>query len=153
MGPGRGGVRPRARGTASVSSHPPKPRPVLRGEEKAYFAAASERRLLIQHCADCDAAVWFPRSVCPSCHGAALGWEDAAGTGTVYSYTVLRRAGRPGWEDDVPYVVALVELTEGPRVMGNLLEVAPEAVAVGMAVRVTFEDRDEGLAVPQWVPA
>lgn len=136
-----------------MTEQPPKPRPVLRGEEKPFFAAAGEHRLVIQRCADCGASVWFPRSVCPSCHGVALSWEDAAGTGTVYSYTVLHRAGKPGWEADVPYVVALVQLTEGPRLMGNLLEVDPDTIVIGMAVRVTFEDRGEGLTVPQWVPA
>jgi uncharacterized protein len=91
--------------------------------------------------------------VCPVCHDAALEWADAAGTGTLYSYTVLHRAGKPGWEEDVPYVVALIELDEGPRLMGNLLDVDPAQVRIGMPVRVTFEQRDATLTVPQWVPA
>ncbi|MBW3609857.1 MAG: Zn-ribbon domain-containing OB-fold protein [Actinobacteria bacterium] len=126
--------------------------PTLRGEERTWFEAAAEGRLLIQRCGTCGAAVFFPRSVCPVCHDDALEWADAAGTGTVYSYTVLHRAGKPGWEADVPYVVALIELDEGPRLMGNLLEVELPQVRIGMPVRVTFEQRD-ALTVPQWVPA
>lgn len=130
-----------------------KPAPAPRGEERAWFEAAAEERLLIQRCGACDAAVFFPRSVCPVCHDDALEWVDAAGIGTVYSYTVLHRAGKPGWEADVPYVVALIELEEGPRMMGNLLNVEPAAVHIGMPVRVIFERRDDSLTVPQWVPA
>ena len=129
-----------------------KPGPTPRGEERTWFEAAAERRLLIQRCSACGAAVFFPRSVCPVCHDDALGWADAAGTGTVYSYTVLHRAGKPGWEGDVPYVVALIELDEGPRLMGNLLEADLAQVRIGMPVRVTFEQRG-ALTVPQWVPA
>ena len=129
-----------------------KPGPTPRGEERTWFEAAAEGRLLIQRCGACGAAVFFPRSVCPVCHDDALEWADAAGTGTVYSYTVLHRAGKPGWEADVPYVVALIELDEGPRLMGNLLEFDLAQLRIGMPVRVTFEQRD-ALTVPQWVPA
>lgn len=130
-----------------------KPAPTPRGEERTWFEAAAAGRLVIQQCAVCRAAVFFPRSVCPVCHDDALEWADAAGTGTVYSYTVLHRAGKPGWEADVPYLVALIELDEGPRLMGNLLDIDPDEVYVGMPVRVTFERRDDTLTVPQWVPA
>lgn len=129
-----------------------KPVPTPRGEERAWFEAAADGRLLIQRCGACAATVFFPRSVCPVCHDDALEWAGAAGTGIVYSFTVLHRAGKPGWEADVPYVVALIELEEGPRMMGNLLEVDPAQVRIGMPVRVTFEQRD-ALTVPQWVPA
>jgi uncharacterized OB-fold protein len=140
-----------------VSDAPAKPVPQLRGEELAFFAAAAEGRLAIQRCPECDEAIFFPRTVCPRCRGGTPEWVDAAGTGTVYSFSVVERSALPGFADEVPYVVALVELREGVRLMANVVNVPPDRVRIGMPVRVTFERRrtevGEELTVPQFEPA
>jgi len=69
-----------------------------------------------------------------------LRWEKVSGRGTVYSYTVVRRAGIPGFEKDVPYVFAIVELDEGPRIATNTVGVEPEKVRIGMEIEATFDD-------------
>lgn len=134
-----------------------KPIPQLRGEERPFFAAAAEGRLAIQRCSECGQNVFFPRTVCPHCHRGRPEWIDAAGAGTVYSFSVVARSAIPGYADEVPYVVALVELDEGVRLMANIVNVAPDEVRIGMPVRTTFERRRDGageeLAVPQFEPA
>lgn len=139
-----------------MSDSTTKPIPQLRGEERPFFEAAAEGRLTIQRCSACGNAVFFPRSVCPHCRRGTPEWMDAAGTGTVYSFSVVERSAVPGYAEEVPYVVALVELVEGVRLMANIVNAAPEDVRVGMPVRVTFESRsnDGGaeIAIPQFEP-
>jgi hypothetical protein len=130
-----------------------KPRPVLRGEEAPFFAAAAEGRLAIQRCPSCGRAVFYARTVCPHCHVGSPEWTDASGRGTVHSFTILHRAGAPGFEEEIPYVVALIDLAEGVRMMANVVNVPPDRVEVGMAVAVTFERRAADFVVPQFEPA
>ena len=98
------------------------PIPYPRGEEGVYYDALGDGRLLYQRCNDCSVAVWYPRTTCPACGGAALEWLESNRRGTVHSFTTLLRAGDPTRADDVPYTVALVDLDEGIRVLGDLAE-------------------------------
>ena len=86
-----------------------------------FWDATREHRLLIQWCTACDAPVWFPREVCLHCLGNALEWREASGTGSVYAFLVEHRPNLPGVFGDAPYVVALVELDEGVRLMTNVV--------------------------------
>ena len=129
-----------------------KPRPPLRGEEAPFYTAAGEGRLALQRCPTCSRVVFYPRTVCPHCHDGTPEWIDASGRGSVYSFSVLYRAGSPGFDGDVPYVVALVDLDEGARMMANLVNVDVEQVEIGMPVSVTFERRSEDFVVPQFEP-
>jgi uncharacterized OB-fold protein len=130
-----------------------KPRPPLRGEEAPYYAAAADGRLVLQRCPSCERIVFYPRTVCPHCHTGSPEWIDASGRGRVYSFSVLHRAGSPGFEADVPYVVALVDLEEGVRMLANVVNVPAEEVEIGMPVTATFERRAEDFVVPQFEPA
>ncbi len=130
-----------------------KPRPTLRGEEEPFYAAAADGRLVIQRCPSCMRAVFYPRTLCPHCHDGTPEWIDASGRGAVYSFSVLHRAGAPGFDAEVPYVVALVDLDEGVRLMANVVSVSPERVEIGMPVSVTFESREDGFTVPQFEPS
>ena len=118
-----------------------------------FWDATREHRLLIQWCTACDAPVWFPREVCLQCLGNALEWREAAGTGSVYAFLVEHRPNLPGVFGDEPYVVALVELDEGPRLMTNIVGCPTRDVAVGMPVRVTWELLSDGRNLPQFEPA
>lgn len=133
-----------------------KPIPQARGEERPFFEAASEGRLAIQRCPECGNTVFFPRTVCPHCRRGTPESVDAAGTGTVYSFSIVVRSAIHGYEDDVPYVVVLVTLDEGVRLMANIVNVAPDDVRIGMPVRVTFEHRGDRAgaeaAIPQFEP-
>ena len=124
--------------------------PFPRGEERAWFEAAAEGTVALTRCRACGAHS-VARVVCPSCGSTDVETVHGSGRGEVYSCTVLYRAGRPGFEADVPYVVAVIELEEGPRVMANVVGCDPETVAIGMRVRMTPEDRGE-IVVPQFTP-
>ena len=130
----------------------PKPLPVVDPESAPFWEACSERRLLIQRCGACGAAVFYPRAICPACHADQLGWEETSGQGEIYSYTISRRPAGPGWSDEVPYAVVLVDLVEGVRMLGALRTDDLDAVRIGMDVTVDFEDRD-GVMMPCWRPA
>ncbi|GAA2591436.1 Zn-ribbon domain-containing OB-fold protein [Dactylosporangium fulvum] len=135
-----------------MSAPAAKPLPVPDQDSAGFWSAAAEHRLVVQHCDDCDADQLFPRLICTRCHGHALRLRPAAGTGTVYSCTVVRRAPSPAFAADVPYVVALVELAEGPRLMANIVDCVPDDVHIGMTVQVRFDDVAEGVSLPRFRP-
>lgn len=130
--------------------NPPLPKPVANADSHPYWSAARERRLVIRKCKDCGELHFMPRNLCPACWSDQLEWIDAAGTGRVHSFTVIRRASDPAFASLVPYVVALIELDEGPRMMANILGDGALSVRIGDPVRVTFEDRGEGALLPQF---
>jgi len=121
---------------------------------QAFWDAATGRRFLVKRCEDCGRAHFYPRTFCPFCWSEAVRWEDACGAATVYTYSVVRRNDLPRFAGRVPYVAAVVELAEGPRVMTNLVGVDPDDVRIGMAVVVDFAPAgDEGTAlVPVFRP-
>jgi hypothetical protein len=126
------------------------PAPVANADSRPYWAAASEGRLVIRKCKACGQLHFMPRYLCPHCWSDQLEWVEARGTGSVHSFTIIRRASDPAFAPLVPYPVALIDLDEGPRMMANI--VGPEALAVkiGDRVQVTFEDRGEGAKLPQF---
>ncbi|MEX1007919.1 MAG: OB-fold domain-containing protein [Acidimicrobiia bacterium] len=118
-----------------------------------FWDATRDRRLVIQWCTACDAPVWFPRDVCLGCLGDALEWRAASGRGEVYAFTVENKPAMPTPFGDEPYVVALVELAEGPRLMTNVVGCPPQSVTVGMPVQVTWEELSDGRNLPLFEPA
>jgi uncharacterized OB-fold protein len=114
-----------------------KPYPVPDAETTPFWDAVTAGRLDIQRCLSCHRHVFYPRSLCPHCGAANLEWVTVSGRGTVYSFTVVHRAPAE-FQDEAPYVVALVELEEGVRMLTRLVDVEPAAVRVAMAVEVTL---------------
>ena len=107
----------------------------------AYWAAAAAGRLVLPRCRQCGFVIWYPRNFCPACGAADVEWTDSPGLGTVYSCTVTRHG--PGRYRDVgPYVLAYVELDEGPRVMTNIVGCAPEEVAIGQRAVAVFDQAE-----------
>lgn len=128
--------------------------PTPDNESKPWWDAAAEGRYLIRHCNACDQRYWYPRDFCPSCWSGDVSWEEASGEGTLYTYSVVYRNDLPPWGDRVPYVAAVVDLAEGPRVMAQLVDVDHDAIEVGMPVAVTFrEDEDGGFTLPVFTAA
>jgi uncharacterized OB-fold protein len=122
----------------------PQPTPV----SAPYWQAAREGRLVVQRCDDCAHAQLYPRMLCTRCGSERLGFRDASGRGRVKSFTVIRRAVSAAYEPDVPYVVALIELAEGPTLMSNVVGCAPESVRIGAPVRVRFDAWTPEVTVP-----
>ena len=118
-----------------------------------YWDGAAHDQLLIQRCERCAHIFHPPLPVCPSCHSTELSWQPASGRGKVFSYTVVHLAAHPAFADRVPYVAALIELEEGPRMVADVLDIAPEDVRIDMPVIVRFVQVADGVKLPQFVPA
>jgi uncharacterized OB-fold protein len=127
-----------------------KPVPYVDAVSKPFWDATLEGRLTFQECPD-GHRQFYPRAVCATC-GQTPGLVDAAGTGTVHTFTIIRQYGGAGFKDELPYVVAMIELDEGPRMMGNVTDVDPETVRIGDRVQVWFAEADERSSIPLWRP-
>ena len=124
--------------------------PSMTADTQFFWDGVKEHRLLIQRCAACGTLRHPPRPMCPHCR--ALEWDtfEASGRGTVFSFVIPHHPPLPGFEE--PYVVALVDLEEGTRLVTNVVGVAPEAVTVGMKVCVQYGDFDGGIVLPLFAP-
>lgn len=128
-----------------------KPVPHVSPISKPFWDAAARGKLLAQRCLACGSYVFYPRAWCPHCFGLELEWKEMTGKGEVHTYSVVHAAPCVGFEADVPYVLAVVQLEEGTRMMANVIGCRPDVVRVGLAVEVVFEDRD-GVRLPQFTP-
>ena len=111
-----------------------------------YWEGCRRGELRLQRCKDCSKLQFYPRLFCISCQGAELAWEAVSGRGTLASYTVVRRGVSKAYP--APYVVVLVDLEEGPRLMSQLVDCDPEAVVIGAPVQVQFVQWEEGVSLP-----
>jgi uncharacterized protein len=125
----------------------PKPSPTSR----PFWEAAKRHELMLQRCGGCNAFIHYPRDRCPHCLSDELQWQRVNGRGTVYSYTVVRRASTRSFADK-PYVLAIVELDEGVRMTTNV-DATPESIKVGMPVTVYFDDVTADRTLVKFKPA
>jgi len=120
---------------------------------RTWWDAAAERRLLIVRCAACGEAHYYPRPFCPRCGSEEVAWEDASGHATLYTWSTVHQNDLPPFREKVPYVAAVVDLAEGPRMMTNVVGAEPASLQVGMALQVDFEELDDGFYIPVFRPA
>jgi len=125
----------------------PKPAPAIDPDSALYWEALNDDRLILKRCGGCGKAHFYPRELCPYCHSDDLAWIEASERGVIYSFTVCRRPAGPAFANEVPYVVALVDLAEGPRMMTRIVG-DPSTVAIGQHVTVRFERQSETLVLP-----
>ena len=117
-----------------------KPLPRIDEESRGYWEALARHELYFQQCIDCGTKRFPPRAVCPKCLSSATAWVRASGRATVYSFTVTHQNQAPGFRESLPYVLAVVQLDEGPRMMTNIVGCAPDQVRIGMTVEIEYED-------------
>ena len=122
------------------------PAPRVLPESLPYWTAADEGRLLVKKCRACGEVHHYPRDICPHCLSADTEWLQAAGTGTVYSFSTMGKG-------EAAYTLAFVTLDEGVTLMTNLVDCDPATVSIGQPVRVVFKPSDGGHAVPMFTPA
>ena len=125
--------------------------PAVSSETQPFWDATTEGRLVLPRCDACGTVIWYPRTFCPACSSTDVSWFDAAGTGTIYSRSIVRKGQGP-FREAAPYVLAYVELDEGPRVMTNIVGCDPDDVAIGQRVTVVFADTGKGSALPRFRP-
>jgi hypothetical protein len=129
--------------------HFPRPTP----ETEAYWDGCRNHELLLQRCVACREFQFYPRIVCTSCSSDKLEWVKANGQGKILTFTVVRRPVSEAYAEDVPYVVALIKLDEGPTMMSNVVQCDPEALKIGDPVQVLFEDWSKDISIPMFSPA
>lgn len=131
-----------------------KPLPVPDPVTQPYWDGLNAGELRIQRCRSCEKAVFYPRALCPHCGSRDLGWITCSGRGTLHAFTIAHRGTPAAFKGSTPYVVAMVDLEEGARVMTNLIDVdpAPEAVKIGMAVEVVFEKASDAITLAKFRP-
>jgi uncharacterized protein len=122
------------------------PAPPINAENQRYFDAAANATLLVGRCNTCQQYHFYPRTLCPFCFSERTQWVPAAGTGTIYSYSILLR-GVP-----VPYTIAYVTLDEGVTMMTNLVDCDPARLSIGQPVKVVFKEAEGGTKVPMFTP-
>jgi hypothetical protein len=127
-----------------------RPAPILTDDNHAFWDAAKEGRLVTQRCVGCGRLQHPPRPMCPSCHGIEQEVLDLAGTGVVYSYSILHHPQHPSF--DYPVIAALVDLDEGVRIVSNLVDIPASEVRIGLPVAVRFEPTCDDMAVPVFGP-
>ena len=130
----------------------PAPAPVINSTTAEFWKATTEGRFLLQRCNACDIVLWFPRRNCPKCWTEDVSTFDAQQTGTIYSFTVVRK-GKGAFQDAGPFVIAYVELADGPRIMTNIVDCDLDALHIGMPVEMVFHDTGEGSALYRFRPA
>lgn len=129
-----------------------KPRPTVTREGAPFWDAARRHELAIQHCPDCDTHQFPPRRLCAHCGGRRVGWRRVSGLGRIYSFTVIHRPPEPAFAADVPYVVAVIALAEGGRMMTNIVDCPAHEVRVDMPVTAVFETVDAELTLVKFRP-
>lgn len=125
-----------------------KPLPVIDHDSAPYWEAARAGRLDIPLCGDCGKHHFYPRAICPYCHSANLRFETVSGRGEIHTFTIARRPAGPAFADDVPYVVALIQLEEGPRMMSRVQTGDPGGVRIGARVEVVFVKATDEITFP-----
>jgi uncharacterized protein len=129
----------------------PTPEPQFEPDTETYWRAAGSGKLMITRCSECGDLVWIPRPFCPRHMTAPTEWVEVSGRGTIYSFTEVHR-GDGQYAGAAPFVLAYVELAEGPRVMTNIVGAPASGLSIGQHVEVVFHASGEGTAVPRFTP-
>ena len=127
----------------------PAPAPSVSVETQFFWEETARGRLLLRRCLSCNSVIWYPRAICPECSSNDTEWFSATGRGCVYSYTVNRR-GEGDYANTQPYVLAYVELDEGPRILTNIVGPGAQGAFVGAPVSLVLVDTGQGSALPRF---
>jgi uncharacterized OB-fold protein len=125
-----------------------KPIPLTQPWTEAFWEGTKHGKLLVQHCRDCDSNIFYPRKFCPECWSGNLDWIEATGKGTIHSFSTAYDMVEPRFMSDLPYTLAYVDLDEGIRMATRIVECAPEEIAIGKRVEVTFHRLNDDFHLP-----
>jgi uncharacterized protein len=136
----------------SPSQEIPMPVPVPNPTTQPFWDGTKQHRLMLQRDRETGAAFFYPRVLAPGTLSDDLEWFEASGKGTVYSYTVDRRGTAPAFASKAPYVIAIIELDEGPHMTSNIVDCAIEDVRIGMPVEAVYEDANDEITLVKFRP-
>lgn len=131
------------------------PLPNKQPESDFYWEKAQAHELWLRKCNQCGNAYFYPRDICPNCYSDDVTWIQASGKATLHAFSIVERGPTPAFRESVPYIAALVDLAEGPRMPTNLVsvEMDGEHIKIGMPLEVTFEDVTDEVTLPKFKPA
>jgi len=127
--------------------------PLVDPSTEPFWSGACAGRLMFVRCVRCAHAFLYPRRFCPSCWSDEVAWEQASGRARLYSYSIVRRNDLPPFAGRVPYVAAVVELAEGPRLMTNVVDCDPADLRCDMDLEVVFQSETDEITLPMFKPA
>jgi uncharacterized OB-fold protein len=129
-------------------------KPLPRGEDYngEFYQFCKQHELRFQCCSTCGTWRHMPRESCPACKSFEWTWERSSGKGRVFSWTVVHRALHPGFSEDLPYAVVIIELDEGVRIVSHVVGLAPDALQLDLPVAVVFEDVTPEVTLPKFRP-
>lgn len=129
-----------------------KPLPRVTADTKPFWEGSKEHQLRFQKCRSCGHVRWPASVICPKCYSDQPDWIVASGKGKVYSFVVHHRTFDKAFEQELPYVAALVELEEGPIFLSSIVDLRPEEVKINMPVEVTWKDITQEFSIPKFKP-
>jgi uncharacterized OB-fold protein len=129
-----------------------KPLPQPTPWSKPFWEGCKRNELLIQKCEECHNLIMYPKLFCPHCLSPNLQWEKSSGKGKIYSYSVVHAYAPTAFSKDVPYIVAVVELDEGVRMMSSIVQCNPEEIQCDIPVEVVFEKVTDEITLPKFKP-
>lgn len=137
-----------------MTEAPRKPLPLPTPETQPFWDGLKAHELRIQRCQDCGRAYFYPRPFCPRCFSWNVTWFVASGRARLHTYEVIHRAA-PAFAADAPYVLAVVELEEGPRMLTNIVGAEPEpaGLPVDMPLQIEYDDVSEAITLPKFRPS
>ena len=138
---------------ATKQQSKPLPRPLNPKLTKPFWEATKRGELLLPLCKTCDSVFWYPREDCPRCMSPDVGWTKSGGRGRVHTFTIVRQPAHPAFLQDVPYIWAIVQLDEGPRMISNVINCPVENVYIDMPVKAIFEELDSDFSLVKFEPA
>jgi uncharacterized OB-fold protein len=129
-----------------------KPMPESDEASEPFYESAARGVLLLRGCRACGAWLGPDARFCSECLSEDLDWKEASGRAVLFTFGIMHQQF-PGFENDVPYNIAVVQLAEGPRMTSNVVGCSNDALAVGMPLKVVFEDAGNGTPIPRFTPA
>jgi hypothetical protein len=127
--------------------------PTIEEESKPFWDAARDHRFLIAHCHACGQVHHYPRPFCPFCWSEDVSWIDASGRATLYTHSTVYVNDLPPFKDQIPYIAAVVDLEEGPRVMTTIVDCSADELSIGMALQVSYKTITDEVTIPVFRPA
>lgn len=127
--------------------------PTIEDETRPFWEGTRAGKLLLRSCTACGAVHYYPRPFCPTCWSDDVEWVEAVGRATLYTHSTVHMNDLPPFGERVPYVAAVVELEEGPRMMTEVIDCPVEDLAVGMALELTFRELTDEVTIAIFRPA
>ena len=129
-----------------------KPLPHPNADDRVFWEGCRAHELRFQKCNSCGLIRWPSSIICPECYSDSAEWIKASGRGSVYTYAVFHQAYHPGFENELPYITAVIALEEGPHFMSNIVDCKPEDIGCDMPVEVVWDDITEEYTLPKFSP-